>query len=42
MSNTRMKGHFEKRKGSTTKEKQHKSEFLDYFLSILSSFIEHV
>jgi hypothetical protein len=31
MSNTRKKGHFEKRKGSTTKEKQHKSELVDYF-----------
>jgi hypothetical protein len=31
MSNTCKKGHFEKRKGSTTKEKQHKSELVDYF-----------
>ncbi|KAK2452081.1 protein FAR1-RELATED SEQUENCE [Trifolium repens] len=38
MSNTRKKGHFEKRKGSTTKEKQHKKKKReDNFCSINSS-----
>ncbi|WJX52039.1 hypothetical protein P8452_38187 [Trifolium repens] len=41
MSNTRKKGHFEKRKGSTTKEKQHKkNKREDNFCSINSSMDE--